>query len=107
MKTSSLLLRCDGVYLAIRAYRSRGRLKPQFPFEEILSQLVGALMRTECEKYYGPIRQSFAKAELALLYFATFLTDNEDDSEVAVDTRAAAPAQIQALSTAPSWSVLW
>ena len=54
-------------------------------------------MRTECEKYYGSIRQSFAKAELAVLYFATFLADNEDDSKVSIDTRAAATAQVQAL----------
>ena len=53
-------------------------------------------MRTECEEYYGSIRQSFAKAVLALLYFATFLTDNEDDSKVSIDTRAAAAAQVQA-----------
>ena len=54
-------------------------------------------MRTECEEDYCSIRQSFAKAVLTRLYFATFLTDNEDDSEVSIDTRAATAAEVQAL----------
>lgn len=58
-------------------------------------------MGTKGEEDYGPVRQSPAKAVLTLLNFTAFLTDHEDNAEVAVDAGATAASEVQPLTYGP------
>ena len=63
--------------------------------------LVRSLVGTKGEKHYGSVRQSLAKTVLTVLNFTTFLTDNKDNPEVAVDVCAAATSEVQPLAYSP------